>query len=151
FWKRVEQRRQTAEDFAAEISKLSPEEQVAAVHAKLVDLNGEEAIGELRSRTSEGGRTDVTLVLTDGARDITPLMAISRLKALTLTGGPYWLDISAVKNLPLEELTCSEDIAFKNVPVLREMETLTTINGRPRDEYLDGLTTKSTNSAPTAV
>jgi hypothetical protein len=58
-------------------------------------------------------------------------MAFTKLKKLTLSGGPHRLDLSVVSTLPLEELTCPEPMARKNAPILAEIKTLKTINGRP--------------------
>ena len=44
-------------------------------------------------------------------------------------------DLSPVSALPLEELTCPEPMARKNGPVLAEIKTLKTINGRPAAEF----------------
>ncbi|MCH7727898.1 MAG: hypothetical protein IH991_15685, partial [Planctomycetes bacterium] len=116
---------------------LSPKEQVAAVITKLEELNAE-AFGSLGRGTESDVVTSVTLTLVEkqsGAVDITPLLAFSKLKKLTLNGGPFWLDISPVKHLPLEELNCSADIALKNAPVLKEMKSLKTINGQSVAEF----------------
>ncbi|MBW3540674.1 MAG: hypothetical protein KY476_10415, partial [Planctomycetes bacterium] len=71
----------------------------------------------------------------------------TKLEKLALTGGPSWLDLSAVNSLPLEELTCTADIAFRNAPVLRDMPTLKTINGQPAGEYLDSLSAMTNDEA----
>jgi hypothetical protein len=46
---------------------------------------------------------------------------------------------SRTLSLPLEELDCTDDIALRNAPVLRGIETLNTINGQPAGESLDAL------------
>jgi hypothetical protein len=55
----------------------------------------------------------------------------------------HGLDLSAVNSLPLEELTCTADIALRNAPVLRGMKTLKTINGQPAAKYLDSVIAKA--------
>jgi hypothetical protein len=58
-------------------------------------------------------------------------MAFKGLKKLTITGRTDWLDLSHLKFLPLEELTCPEQMARKNAPILMAIKTLKTINGKP--------------------
>jgi len=74
--------------------------------------------------------------------DITPLMAFTQLKKLEIIGGMPWLDISCVIHLPLEELTCSPEIAFKNAGVLKKVKTLRTINGEPAEQFWQTLGAK---------
>jgi Leucine-rich repeat (LRR) protein len=140
FWKKIESRRQSAEGFAAQIATLPIKEQVAAVVGKLKELNfdGNE-IGHLIEGIEDDAVTIASLELGGWTIDITPLMALTKLKKLTLIGGPFWLDISTVTHLPLEELICTEDIARRNAPVLQGMKTLKKINNRPAVEYLNHL------------
>ncbi|MCA9116798.1 MAG: hypothetical protein KDA79_17080, partial [Planctomycetaceae bacterium] len=49
------------------------------------------------------------------------------------------LDLSPVQIAPLEKLTCRRAIVLRNLPVLREMPTLKTINGEPASQYLDAV------------
>ena len=80
--------------------------------------------------------TEATLDLNDAPLDLTPLMAFKGLKKLTITGtAPAWLDLSPLKLLPLETLTCPEPMARKNAPILKALKTLKTINGRPAVEF----------------
>jgi len=137
FWKHIAAQRRAAETFAAETAKLPADQQVAAVVALLKKLNGDPD-GALGRVIENGAVTEATLVAV-GTRDVTPLRAFTKLKKLTLISGPYWLDISAVNSLPLEELTCTADIALRNAPVLRGMKSLKTINGQPAGKYLDSL------------
>jgi hypothetical protein len=135
FWSEFEAQRQAAEQFAQEAAMLPAEEQVTAVEARLRELN-ELGLGPLGRTVEENAVTAAALVLTDKTRDVTPLRAFTNLKKLTLAGGPIWLDISAVNSLPLEELTCREEIIFRNAPVLRGIPTLKTINDQPIEEAL---------------
>jgi hypothetical protein len=137
-WRQIELRRQAADQFAAETAKLPTAEQAAAVEAKLSKLN-KGKIGALGRAIEEEAVVRVHLVLQPTTSDVTPLRAFADLKQLSLTGGPRWLDISAINSLPLEELTCSEEIAFRNAPVLSQMATLVTINGQAAQQYLDEL------------
>jgi hypothetical protein len=129
FWEQLAARRKAADDFAQATAALPPAEQVAAVAARLKQLNGNN-IGTLNHTLENDAVAQVTLVLFPPSKDVTPLLAFTKLKKLTLVGGPYWLDISAVGRLPLEELTCSNDIALRNAGTLRAMTTLKTLNGR---------------------
>ena len=63
--------------------------------------------------------------------DITPLMAFTKLKKLTIAGRDVQLDLSPVSSLPLESLTCPVLLAKWNGPVLKGIKTLKTINGQP--------------------
>ena len=74
-------------------------------------------------------------MLCEQDRERNPLWAFTSLKKLKIVGGPYWLDVSPLNSLPLEELTCHEDIARKNAPILRAMQTLKTINGKTAAEF----------------
>jgi Leucine-rich repeat (LRR) protein len=138
FWKAFKARRAAAETFAAETAKRPVKDQVATVVARLKQLNADK-VGPLGSLIENDAIAATTLVLTAATTDVTPLRAFTKLKKLTLTGGPHWLDISAVNSLPLEELTCTADIALRNAPVLRGMKSLRTINGQPAGKYLDSL------------
>ena len=76
--------------------------------------------------------TEATLTLSSNqSHDLTPLMALKGLKQLTIDDGGAWLDLSPLNVLPLEALKCPEPMARKNAPVLKEIKTLQTINGRP--------------------
>ncbi len=147
-WKALEARRTAAEEFAAQTAALPAAEQISAVVARLDELNPN-ATGPLGRVIEEGAVVEASL-LVDNRHDVTPLRAFTRLRVLTLTGGPDWLDISPLNSLPLEELRCTPNIAFRNEPVLRGMPTLTTINGRPAAEYLDSLRLPLRESAPPA-
>jgi Leucine-rich repeat (LRR) protein len=146
FWEQIAARREAVEQFARETGALPTTEQVQAVVDKLRELNGDEL--PLGHGEEGDSVTSATLVLKHRNYDLGPLRALSQLRQLNLTGGPHWLDISPINSLPLEELTCREEIAFKNAPVLREMETLQTINGRPKADYLDELQARYTWTQP---
>ncbi|MBW3543043.1 MAG: hypothetical protein KY476_22515, partial [Planctomycetes bacterium] len=149
-WKRFAARREAVEEFARKTAHLSAPDQATAVAARLTELNPDDV--PTLGRVIEGDAVAVAMVALGGhTHDVTPLRAFAKLKKLTLTGGPHWLDISAVNSLPLEELSCSEDIAFRNGPVLRGMPTLQTINGQPAAEYLDTLQAKFTSRKPASV
>ena len=137
--KEVEARREAALTFARTTSMLPPSEQAKAVAAKLEELNSVGAIG-LGVQPPKEAVTDVMLMLRGSTTmNITPLMAFTQLTKLEIIGGMYWLDISCVIHLPLEELKCSPEIAFKNAGVLKKVKTLKTVNGQPAAEYLENL------------
>jgi serine/threonine protein kinase/Leucine-rich repeat (LRR) protein len=163
FWQDIETQREAAVRFAAETAKLPPEEQVVAVRAKLTELNVEKYIRELGSNIEnrkpstpgtliegsgkpESDVTEITLAISVSTYytmpiNITPLLAFKNLKKLTLTGGPVLPvatplpDLSCLRLLPLEELTCSEVTVRKNALTLKPMESLKTINGQPATEF----------------
>jgi len=144
--KEVETRCEAALAFAKATSMLPPSEQTKSVAAKLEQLNGEGAVG-LGFLPIEDQVAHATLTLKDSRSrtrpmDITPLMAFTQLKKLEIIGGMPWLDISCVIHLPLEELTCSPEIAFKNAGVLKKVKTLRTINGEPAEQFWQTLGAK---------
>ncbi len=147
FWQKLRQRRQTAESFAAETNKLPVEDQVAAIQAQLKDLNTSGILG-LGHTITDNVVAVASLTLTTFSNDLTPIMAFSHVKKLTLIGGSPAQDITCVKFLPLEELNCTEQIALKNSPVLKTMKTLKTINGEPAQEYLERLRDKPPAATP---
>jgi len=143
FWKQLAARRQAAEEFVESAAKLPAEKQIEAVRARLATLEAE-VVGEMV--------TEAKLLLSNRPHDLTPLMALGGLKKLTITGGPDWLDLSPLKILPLEELTCPEPMARKNAPVLAEIKTLKTINGQPAAVFWKSISTgrqgKQADSGP---
>lgn len=145
FWREFETRRRAATAFADETAKLASQDQVAAVLAQFETLNPDGAVtmGHVKEDESVAA---ATLVLTEKTGDVTPLRAFSKLKRLTLSGGPSWLDLSPVNILPVEEITCREEIARRNAPVLAGMPTLKTINGQPAAEYLETIATRRVES-----
>ncbi|WP_437221906.1 protein kinase domain-containing protein [Planctomicrobium sp. SH661] len=145
YWKSLDDARKKAHNFAEEVSGLPANEQTTRVTSALRDLN-EGKIGELKSTESDGAVVDVTLQLSggdinaeisDSTRDLTPLQGFSQLKRLTLKDGVFWLDLSPLTVLHLEELNCRDDIARKNAKVLLGMKSLKTVNGHPIQKYLD--------------
>ena len=134
FWQELAQRRDAAKAFVVEASQLSPVERVTAVRGKLNELNG---AGQVRivQKEEDGHLDQCEVYLTDKAADLTPLMAFTDLKKLALHDGVPWQDLSCLKFLPLEELTCSEDAAYKNNGPLRAIKTLRTINGVPAQQF----------------
>lgn len=140
FWKEVDAHRESARIFAAETAKLSAKEQVAAVVARLNELNSDGTqIGRLAEGVENGEVTFVSLELKEWTTDIAPLLAFKSLKRFVLVEGSPWFDISPISLLPLEELTCQEVYAARNAGMLREMKTLKKINGQPVDDYLKRL------------
>ncbi len=132
FWKQLAARRKAAEEFVESAAKLPVEKQIEAVRARLATLEAE-VVGEMV--------TEATLLLSNRPHDLTPLMALGGLKKLTMTGGADWLDLSPLKILPLEELTCPEPMARKNAPVLAGIKTLKTINGQPATVFWKSIST----------
>jgi Leucine-rich repeat (LRR) protein len=142
FFQALDERRTACETFAAETANLAPEQRAGAVATRLKQLN-DGHVGALGKLVEKDFIVGVTLVLHNAVNDrtteVTPLQAFSHLKRLTLTGGPYFLDLSPIASLPLEELNCTDDIALRNLEQLRGMTSLKTINGQPAGEYLDKL------------
>ncbi|MCI0680772.1 MAG: hypothetical protein L0Y71_01600 [Gemmataceae bacterium] len=146
FWEAIALRRKAAEGFAAATAKLPAREQVAAVAAKLKEVNGDD-LGRLVEGIENNAVTIAVLELGEWTPDITPLMAFTKLKKLTLLGGHYVSDISALKHLPLEELNVSDDIAHRNAGVLRAMATLKRINALSAADYWMARSGTKTNYA----
>ncbi len=139
FWREFAARKVAAEQFAAEAAKLPAEEQWKAVIDKLRSLRGGANIGALEPVIGEGVIVEATFTLVGGSQDLSPLRALADLKKLTINGQAYALDLSPINNLPLERLTCGEVHAQRNAVMLQAMDTLKTINGQPKGEYLKNL------------
>jgi hypothetical protein len=92
------------------VAKLKPEQQVEAVRERLRLLNS--GFDGKLSHKIENGHVMELRFISDEVTDISPVRA-----------------------LPLEELTCREAMARKNAPILAEIETLKTINGQPAAEF----------------
>ena len=72
--------------------------------------------------------------------DLAPLKSATQIKklgiaGLKIIGSDSPLDLSWLKELPVEELSVSEDAAIKNAPVLKELKTLKTINDMPAADF----------------
>lgn len=141
FWQELAQRRDAAKAFAMETSQLPTDKRVTAVQTKLNALN---EAGQVRlTHKLEGEHlAQVEAYLTGKAADLTPLMALTDLKKLFIYESVPWQDLSCLKFLPLEELTCSEDAAYKNNGTLRAIKTLKTINGEPAEQFWQKLGVK---------
>jgi len=86
--------------------------------------------------TPDGDKlTELEAYLTGRNSDLTPLMALTHLKRLVLHNCLPWEDLSCLKFLPLAELTCAEETAYKNHRTLRSIQSLRTINGTPATEF----------------
>jgi len=134
FWKALAERRNAAKTFVAETSQLKPIKRFAAVIAKFDELHGSRSV-RLAPKLQGEVVTGVEVYLADHFRALTPLMALTELKNLTLHECVPWQDLSCLKFLPLEELTLSEDAAYKNNRSLRAIKTLRTINSMPAEQF----------------
>lgn len=103
------------------------------MQTKLDELNG---AGQVRLAHKLDGEHLVQAETNVASKDVdlTPLMALTDLKKLALHDCVPWQDLSCLKFVPLEELTCSEDVLFKNQNTLRTIKTLRTINGMPAEQ-----------------
>jgi len=142
YWKKLEVRRENARHFAEQVSRLPAAEQIAKVTSALRQLNTD-GVGSLQTGIENEHVVEASLELFDEStktssesvtRDLSPLQGFSQLRRLTLKGGMIWLDLSPLTVLPLEELNCSEELATRNAPMLRGMESLKTVNGKPAKE-----------------
>jgi len=134
FWQELAQRRNVAQAFAKDASQLSPANRLVAVLGKLDELNGADQV-RLTHKLDGERLAQAEAYLGGKTADLTPLMALDSLNKLTLYGCLPWQDLSCLKFLPLEELTCSDDALYKNQNTLREIKTLRTINGMPADQF----------------
>lgn len=136
FWEAFAARRTAAEVFASTTADRSVNEQIRAITDKLRELN-QSANLVFGPVTGTEAVVEATVTLPDYAEDITPLRALTKLRKLTIHGGPRYLDLSPLNSLPLEELTCNEDQIVRNAPMLRGISTLKILNGRPAADVLD--------------
>ncbi|OYW19870.1 MAG: hypothetical protein B7Z55_08135 [Planctomycetales bacterium 12-60-4] len=147
FFKNVAARRQEMLAFAAEVAKLPVENQPPAIVQKMKEQNHEQfGSRDLDPVIDQGAVTEVTMRLNGRSRDVTPLIGLAGLRKLTIelnpamADKPFWIDLSVLTRLPLEELTCRDDMLVKNLPLLREHPTLKLINGKAAGDYLANLT-----------
>lgn len=130
YWKQLEAARAAAAAFVDSVAELSGKARADAVAAKLRELNKTAQIGF--EPGIEGEQVvALTVTMPDAAADIRPLMALPNLKRLTIQGGSMAVDLSTLKGLPLEELTCREQLVIRDRVILQEMATLGAINGKP--------------------
>ena len=129
YWSQLETLRKDAHAFVKQTAALPPAERATAVQQALEKANGADAI---RLTFLQEGSWDQALLNLAGIapRDLAPVMALTSLKRLTISGGSVAQDLSCLKFLPLEELTCRDGMARTNLNVLRTISTLKTINGR---------------------
>ncbi len=137
FWQRFDAQQAAAKKFASEVAALPADQRGEAVTEKLkeVNPNGNLRIEGLHGEASE--TVDLFLGESQHGHDITPLMAYPKLKKLTITWGWSTLDLTALAQSELEDLTCHEQIASRNRIVLEKIKTLKTINGKPAREYFE--------------
>src|SRR5690606_9315582 len=133
FWQELAKRREAAKAFAEETSQLPPGERFTAVQTMLGNLNGFNRV-RLTAQLEGKHILELGCHFISGEADLTPLMAFTDLKKLALHDCVPWQDLSCLKFLPLEELTCSEDALYKNQNTLRGIKTLRTINGMPAEQ-----------------
>jgi hypothetical protein len=147
FWKRIYERRASAEKFVTEVSRLPPQEQSLRIESMLRELNGTHDI-ELSVTISGEGIDTAKVRMPSRVGDITPLRALTELKRMTIGGGHGSLDLSPLNSLPIEELICLRDQARRNCLMLAEIETLKSINGQPVQPYLESLRKPQEASGP---
>jgi Leucine-rich repeat (LRR) protein len=145
FWQSVTRRRQETEEFVAAAKDLGPQEQALAVIEQLRKVHAGAPEGWLAasSRVIDGDSVELSIQVNQGNLiDLRPLRALSRLKVLRVSGYlPLLRDLSPLNSLPLEELEVTDPVLGPlslqaNLPVLRAMHSLKSINGRPAAEYL---------------
>lgn len=130
YWSQLEAQRKDAHAFVKQMAALTPAERATAVQQALEEAN--RSAGSTRLRFSQNESLDQALLVIVGIapRDLSPIMALTSLKRLTISGGPDVQDLSCLTFLPLEELTCPEGMARTNQNVLRMIRTLKTVNGQ---------------------
>jgi hypothetical protein len=153
FWREHDLRKQAAMDFVKVVSARPVEEQPPLVAGQLRERNNgleislsevihDGLVQEVRLSLSDRYIQDVDRPDPDSPNrklkmreyDLSPLLAFTHLKKLTIAGGPYWLDLAILATLPLEEIVCAADVATKNRDLFRSMTTLKIVNGRPVQE-----------------
>ncbi len=142
FWKNYEARQADALAFGKTTAGQPVAVQVAAVREKLTQLN-DGKIGELEYETEDNVVSQVTLTLGTSVNDLSPLLAFSDLKHLTLRNRGYFDDLSALTLLPVESLNCDTRTIESNAFVLQQASSLRTINGKPAEELLASLLTNT--------
>ena len=134
FWKDIQERRRAVSKLQQGIAALPPENQLREVLNEVRRLNAgvELSAGRL---VKDGELRELTLSASSWGLDISPLRALARLRVLRLTVPSGFVDLSPLNALPIEELVCDESHILRNSGILRRIDTLRTINGRPADEY----------------
>jgi serine/threonine protein kinase len=134
FWKDVEKRRKADEEVIAWMAKVPVEAE--ALKKAIWDKVGQyPPVKIVDGALVESGVNDG-----NGARDcLAAFVAFPKLRKLTLNIGPGVCDYSPLLKLPLlEELECQPAAVAYNLPVLRLMPKLKTINGKSAKAVLGG-------------
>jgi len=137
YWSTLAEKRSAAEAFARQTEKLPADRRIGAVQKRLSDLNFAGRV-QLNYSLVAGSITNIMLTLkSDESWDISPVMALGKVRNVTIRGGHVTQDLSCLKFLGVEDLVCPEGMVFTNQSTLRTIPTLVSINGTPADEYID--------------
>ncbi|HBN76591.1 MAG TPA: hypothetical protein DD473_12395 [Planctomycetaceae bacterium] len=127
FWQEFNDERRAEAAFIASLAKLPVNERASAVEEKLGKPEGFNYV------VNKGAVTEVTYnPYFNESLSLWPLRAFLKLKKLTLSNSERFnrIDLSPLIDLPIEELHCGGSVEY-NVPVIRQMSTLKSINGQP--------------------
>jgi serine/threonine protein kinase/Leucine-rich repeat (LRR) protein len=118
--------RKEIDDFVANASLLEASQQVKEIARELERRNLDDEVGFLP--TIHDGAIGEVIIQGGAAVDLSPLRALTRLKKLTIVDNWFYLDLSPLSGLPLEELTCDGNHLIRNGPILAKMPKLLSIN-----------------------
>ncbi|TWT61545.1 hypothetical protein [Rubinisphaera italica] len=127
FWQEFNDERRAEAAFIASLEKLPVNERASAVEEKLGKPAGYNYV------VNKGAVTEVSYdPYYNESLSLWPLRAFLNLKKLTLSNSERFnrIDLSPLIDLPIEELHCGGSVEY-NVPVIRKMSTLKSINGQP--------------------
>ena len=133
---RIYSRRRAAEQFARRIARMDLESRPTAILKQLVKVNGPGQFGGFICKYGTNNSiAKGTITLRPKTHDLTPLLALTKLRKLSIEGNSPRLDLTILARLPLEELTCDDSLLKFNARALRGIKTLKTINQRPAAVY----------------
>jgi serine/threonine protein kinase/Leucine-rich repeat (LRR) protein len=136
FWKEIEQRRKTEATIVDKALKLKIEKE--SLKAATESMFGPyfNATFEIEDGKVVEMKLETTVVPGHMTRNYTSVMAFPAVRKLSISV-PDRVELSLLRKLPdLEELTCTPELLRDNLPVLKQMPKLKTINGKPAKEVL---------------
>lgn len=147
YWSKISERRQQLEEFVQATAKLPTNEQIGLMIKELNALSEEPV--RFQPQLEGDKLVAVDLGLPSNVAHVSPLRALQHLKKLSIEGGSPALDLSALNNLALEEVNCSDLQLRYNAAMLRLIPALKTINGKPASEVLASESQESKTTSAT--
>ncbi len=140
FWKGVEAEQAEFDAWVAQVrGKATAGAQVALVERRLIERN-KDYVGPIQFEADQDGIVRKLVLKATRLDDISPVRALPGLKELICSAGPDRptpvADLWPLRGLPLVSLDVAV-VPQRDAPVLRQMATLRTVNGKPASDVRD--------------